>query len=61
MSTSSKDALRCFIEKAKIKHGDKYDYDETEYINSKEKIKIYFPLRCHFLHGSQMKKPILLQ
>jgi len=27
-----------FIERAKIVHGDKYDYSKTEYINSRTKV-----------------------
>ena len=29
-----------FIEKAKLVHGDKYDYSETNYVNSRTKLKI---------------------
>lgn len=29
-----------FIEKAKLKHGDKYDYSEVEYVNTKTPVKI---------------------
>jgi Zn finger protein HypA/HybF involved in hydrogenase expression len=29
-----------FIEKARKKHGDRYDYSKSEFINSREKIKI---------------------
>jgi len=30
-----------FVEKAKIVHGNKYNYDQTKYINSKTKVKIW--------------------
>ena len=30
-----------FIEKAKKIHGDRYDYSEVNYVNSKQKIKVY--------------------
>ena len=29
-----------FVEKAKLKHGDKYDYSEVNYINSRSKVRI---------------------
>lgn len=35
-----------FIEKAKLVHGDKYDYSEADYINNHTKVKIF----CH-THG----------
>ena len=39
-----------FIEKAKLIHGDKYDYSLTEYINNKTKIKKKLA-RNSFLHN----------
>ena len=41
-----------FIEKAKISHGDRFDYSEVIYINSKNEIKIICPL-----HGSFYQLP----
>jgi hypothetical protein len=38
-----------FIEKAKIKHGDKYDYSKIEYINNKTKVKIICPIHGEFM------------
>ena len=35
-----------FIERCKVIHGDKYDYSETKYVNSKTKIKV----RCNACH-----------
>ena len=32
-----------FIDRAKIVHNDKYDYSDSEYISSKNKIKIMCP------------------
>ena len=43
---SKKLTTAVFIERAKEKHGDKYDYSKVDYVNSKEKVKI----TC-FLHG----------
>lgn len=41
-----------FIEKAKEKHGDKYDYTNLKYVNDKTKIKIICPN-----HGDFIQKP----
>lgn len=41
-----------FIEKAKERHGDKYDYSLVEYVNNKEKVKII----C-LIHGIYETKP----
>ena len=41
-----------FVEKAREKYGDKYDYNETEYINSKTKIKFRCPI-----HGELEQLP----
>jgi hypothetical protein len=38
-----------FIRKAKLIHGDKYDYSKTKYINCKEKIIIICPIHGEFL------------
>lgn len=40
--------------KAKLVHGDKYEYDEVEYVNSNTPIKIY----CRTCNDSFMQKPI---
>ena len=37
-----------FIEKAKIKHADKYDYTLVNYLNNKTKIKIICPIHGEF-------------
>lgn len=41
-----------FIEKAEVVHNDKYDYSETNYINSQTKVKIMCPE-----HGEFWQKP----
>lgn len=41
-----------FIEKAKIKHGERYDYSSTEYVNSKTKVEIV----CN-VHGKFYQQP----
>ena len=38
-----------FIEKASIKHNNKYDYSKVDYINSKTKVKIICPIHGEFL------------
>ena len=38
-----------FINKANIKHENKYDYSKVEYINNKEKIKIICPIHNEFI------------
>lgn len=42
-----------FIEKAKEKHGDKYDYSESIYINSRTNVKIICPIHGLFLQNPQ--------
>ncbi len=42
-----------FIKRAKKVHGDKYDYSDVDYINSKTKVKIV----C-IEHGSFFNDPI---
>lgn len=37
-----------FIKKAKLAHGDKYDYSLTNYINNRTKVKIICPIRGEF-------------
>lgn len=37
-----------FIERAKLKHGEKYDYSKVEYINSKTKVCIICPIHGEF-------------
>ena len=34
-----------FIEKAKEKHGDKYDYSKTKYVNARTLITIICPIK----------------
>jgi len=41
-----------FIEKAKLKHGDKYDYSKVKYINAKEKVIIICKEHGEFLQNS---------
>lgn len=38
-----------FIEKARLKHGDKYDYSEVAYVNKKTKVRIICPEHSSFL------------
>jgi hypothetical protein len=48
--------LSDFLDKAHIKHGDKYDYSLVEYINSKTKIKII----CREIgHGEFFQTPVM--
>ena len=44
-----KDSKETFIQKAKLVHGDKYDYSKVEYINSKTKVCIICPVHGEFL------------
>jgi len=37
-----------FIEKARLLHGDKYDYSKTEYVNSNTKVQITCPIHGDF-------------
>lgn len=37
-----------FIEKARLVHGDKYDYSKVEYINSDTKVCIVCPIHGEF-------------
>lgn len=37
-----------FVEKAKLTHGDKYDYSKVQYINNKTKVKIICPIHGEF-------------
>ena len=47
-----------FIEKAKLIHGDKYDYSLTKFINSKIKVKIICPIHGEFeqSHNKHLSK-----
>lgn len=47
-----KDTTETFIEKAKIKHGNKYDYSKVYYIDSKTKVCIICPK-----HGDFSQRP----
>lgn len=42
-----------FIQKAKLLHGDKYDYSCVEYLNMKQKIKIICPIHGEFLQAPE--------
>ena len=62
---SKKLTLEEFIDRSNKIHNFKYDYEESEYINSKEKTKIKCPKHCLFLmspnkhlrgHGCPKKK-----
>jgi hypothetical protein len=50
-SHNNKLTLEDFIEKSKIKHGDKYDYSEINFINTRSNVKIICPI-----HGSFEQK-----
>lgn len=41
-----------FIEKARLVHGDKYDYSKVEYVNNRTKVEILCPI-----HGAWMQTP----
>ena len=41
-----------FIKKAKVIHGNKYDYSQVKYINTKTKVLIICPQHCEFLQVS---------
>lgn len=41
-----------FVEKARLVHGDKYDYPDSDYVNNNTKIKIWCPK-----HGFFMQRP----
>jgi very-short-patch-repair endonuclease len=51
-SEKKKDTLKSFIEKARMVHGDKYDYSKVEYIDSQTKVCIICPI-----HGEFWQKP----
>jgi hypothetical protein len=38
-----------FIEKAKLKHGDKWDYSKVNYVRSKDKITIVCKIHGDFI------------
>ena len=42
------DKLIKFIEKAKLIHGDKYNYSLVEFVNNKTKVKIICPIHGEF-------------
>lgn len=42
------DTRESFIEKARIVHGDKYDYSLVEYVGSDQKVKILCPIHGEF-------------
>ena len=41
MSKSSEKSTAAFVEKARTKHGDKYDYSEVAYLAAKKKVRIF--------------------
>ena len=45
------DTKEIFIEKAKLKHGDKYDYSTVDYINRKTNVKIICKKHGEFLQN----------
>lgn len=51
-SENLKDTTETFIEKAKLVHGDKYDYSKVEYVDSHTKVCIICPE-----HGEFWQKP----
>jgi hypothetical protein len=56
---NSKLSTKKFVEKAKLVHGDKYDYSKVEYKNCNDKIVIICPIHGEFLqspHGHLQKK-----
>lgn len=44
---SQEEKNQIFINKAKLKHGDKYDYSLVNYTTAKEKVKIICPMEGH--------------
>lgn len=44
---------KTFIEKAKLMHGDYYDYSKSTYVNSKEKVCIICPVHGEFWQNAQ--------
>lgn len=60
---SKKDNVEKLVKKAKIKHGDKYDYSKVVYVNSQTKVCIICPIHgefwqtpAHHLHGQGCPK-----
>ena len=47
-STRNKLTNEIFIEKARLVHGDKYDYSKVDYINAKTKVKVICPIHGEF-------------
>jgi hypothetical protein len=48
MSICQRSTTEKFIEKAKIVHGDKYDYSKINYLNSRTKVTIICPIHGEF-------------
>lgn len=48
------DTRDIFIQKAKLVHGDKYDYGKVEYINSQTKVTIICPEHGEFIQAPAM-------
>lgn len=47
-SRNAKDTTESFVEKANAVHGDKYDYSNVEYVNSRTPVKIVCPIHGEF-------------
>ena len=43
-----------FIQRAKAKHGDKYDYSKAEYINTRQEVRIICPIHGEFMQKSRL-------
>ena len=50
MGKTTKLTTEQFIEKAKAVHGDKYGYDEVEYINNRTKVKIWCTVHKEYFY-----------
>ena len=53
MSHLNKLTLSRFVDKAKMVHGDRYDYSKVEYVNNKTKVYIICPIHGGFLQTPQ--------
>ena len=52
--------INFFLENSIKKHGDKYDYSESEYINSYTKLKLYVESMVHFIKFHQVILPSMI-
>ena len=48
MSKSSEKSTAAFVEKARTKHGDKYDYSEVAYLTAKKRSGFFAPSMAFF-------------